>query len=59
MLEVTKNNVNKGLKFSTTPLKVELLSYSFVECNMMLPESTIMKPHISDIMLPPLWPSQS
>lgn len=51
---------NKGCKWiDYTPLKEELLSKSLVECNKMVPESTTIKPHISVIMVPPLWPSQS
>lgn len=41
-------------KWSDTPLKDELLSNSFVDCNNMVPESTAIKPQISDMMLPPL-----
>jgi hypothetical protein len=47
----------KGL--NKAPLKDELLSNSLVVCNTMVPERTTMKPHISDMMLPTFWPSQS
>lgn len=49
----------KGSKKFYTPLKDELLSKSLVACNKMVPESTMINPHISDIVLPTLWPSQS
>lgn len=42
-----------------TPLKDELLSNSFVECNKMVPDNTTINPQISEMMAPPLWPSQS
>lgn len=43
----------------SAPLKDELLSTSLVTCNKMVPESTTMNPHISDVMLPMFCPSQS